>query len=121
MAKRVLALGLDPEYVNPEMLQGLSPALVRSYIDAQLERVRAMGYELRSCLVDTGDTAEKVVESELNSRTFDCVLFGAGLRDESQLLLYEKLLNLVHAKAPQAKICFNSNPGDTAEAVQRWV
>jgi hypothetical protein len=121
MAKRVLALGLDPEYVNPDQLQGLSPELVRSYIDTQLERVWAMGYELRSCLVDTGETAEQVVESELASRTFDCVLFGAGLRDDSQLLLFERLLNLVHAKAPDAKICFNSNPGDTAEAVQRWV
>jgi len=47
MAKRVLALGLDPEYVNPDQLQGLSPELVRSYIDTQLERVWAMGYELR--------------------------------------------------------------------------
>jgi hypothetical protein len=35
--------------------------------------------------------------------------------------LFERLLNLVHARAPGAKICFNSNPGDTAEAVQRWV
>lgn len=121
MVKRVLALGLDPRFVKPEQLQGLSPELVRSYIDSQLERVWAMGYELRSCLVDTGETAEKVVEAELDARTFDCVLFGAGLRDETQLLLFERLLNLVHARAPDAKICFNSNPSDTAEAVQRWV
>jgi len=121
VVKRVLALGLDPRFVKPEQLQGLSPELVRSYIDTQLERVWAMGYELRSCLVDTGETAEKVVEAELDARTFDCVLFGAGLRDETQLLLFERLLNLVHARAPDAKICFNSNPSDTAEAVQRWV
>jgi hypothetical protein len=37
------------------------------------------------------------------------------------LLLFEKLLNVVHAHAPQAKLCFNTNPGDTAEAVQRWL
>jgi hypothetical protein len=121
MAKRVLALGLDPESMDPAQLQGLSPALVKSYIATQLERVWAMGYELRSCLVDTGETAERVVETELDARPFDCVLFGAGLRDDAHLLLFERLLNLVHAKAPDAKICFNSNPGDTAEAVQRWV
>lgn len=49
------------------------------------------------------------------------MLFGAGLRDETQLLLFEKLLNIVHEKAVGAKICFNSNPADSAAAVQRWV
>jgi hypothetical protein len=121
MAKRVLALGLDAKFVDPEQLQGFSPELMQSYIDTQLERVRALGYELRSCLVDTGTTAEQVVTAELDSGKFDCVLIGAGLRDESQLLLFEKLLNLVHDLAPGAKICFNSNPDDSAEAVQRWV
>src|SRR5689334_15285438 len=121
MAKRVLALGLDPDYAEPEQLQGLSPALVRSYLNTQLERVWALGYELRSCLVDTGETAEQMLEAELDARKFDCVLIGAGLRDDRHLLLFERLLNLVHAKAPGARICFNTNPGDTAEAVQRWV
>jgi hypothetical protein len=121
MAKRVLALGLDPESVDPVQLQGLSPALVRSYIDTQLARIRAMGYELRSCLVDTDATAEKTLEAELDAGSFDCVLIGAGLRDDAHLLLFEKLLNLIHARAPGAKICFNANPGDSAEAVQRWV
>lgn len=42
-----------------------------------------------------------------------------GLTPE-HLLLFEKLLNLVHAQAPGAKICFNTKPTDTPEAVQRW-
>src|SRR5262245_30553625 len=100
MAKRVLALGLDPRSADPAQLQGLSPELIQSYIDTQLERVRAAGYELRACLVDTGATAERVVRRALESGPFDCVLFGAGLRDEAQTLLFEKLLNLVHATAP---------------------
>jgi hypothetical protein len=37
------------------------------------------------------------------------------------LLLFEKLINPVHARAPNAKICFNTTPSDTVEAVQRWV
>jgi hypothetical protein len=37
------------------------------------------------------------------------------------LLLFEKIVNLVHALAPRASICFNCNPADTAEAVQRWL
>jgi hypothetical protein len=43
------------------------------------------------------------------------------LRAAPQLRLFEKLLNLIHEQAPHAKICFNTTPGDTTEAVQRWV
>jgi hypothetical protein len=48
-------------------------------------------------------------------------MIGAGLRAPPQLLLFEKLLNLIHERAPRAKICFNTNPADSAEAVQRWI
>ncbi len=49
-------------------------------------------------------------------------MIGAGLREpRERLLLFEKMLNLVHSLAPQARICFNTTPADTAEAVQRWV
>ncbi|HLJ62475.1 MAG TPA: hypothetical protein VKT70_00090 [Stellaceae bacterium] len=57
----------------------------------------------------------------LTARSYDYVLIGAGLRvPPSQMLLFEKIINLVHARAPRAKICFNTNPGDSVEAVQRW-
>jgi hypothetical protein len=49
-------------------------------------------------------------------------VIGAGLREPpSRLLLFEQIINLVHALAPQARICFNATPADTAEAVQRWL
>ena len=121
MSINVLALGLDPRYADFSQMTGFTPAMVQSYIDAQLQKVRELGYYVESCLVDTGDTAEEVTRLHIESRTFDCVLFGAGLRAAPHLLLLEKLINLVHARAPLAKICFNTNPADSAEAVQRWV
>ena len=121
MPKTVLALGLDPRYADLTQMPGLTPALVQSYIETQLQRVRDLGYEVVSCLVDTGETAEAVTHHHLDSREFDCVLIGAGLRAASLLLLFEKLINLVHAHAPRAKVCFNSTPADSAEAVQRWI
>jgi hypothetical protein len=48
-------------------------------------------------------------------------MIGAGLRAPAQLLQFETVLNLVHARAPGAKICLNTNPSDSAEAVRRWV
>lgn len=116
----VLALGLDPAFVSFPDTPGLTPDVVRAFIDAQLERVRSLGYEVHECFVDPGETAEAVTLSQLRAQSFDCVLFGAGLRAPKHLLLFEKLLNLVHTEARNSKICFNTTPADSAEAVRRW-
>ena len=117
----VLALGLDPHFADLTSMPNLTPDLVRAFIDSQLERLRALGYGVESCLVDSGQTAEAVLKERLRKRKFDCVMIGAGLRAPEHLLLFEKLLNVVHAQIPNAKICFNTTPADSAEAVQRWV
>jgi hypothetical protein len=117
----VLALGLDPAFVDPKAMGGYTPAMVRAFIDSQLDRVRAAGYEVENCLVDLGQTAETVLSDKLRERTFDCVLIGAGLRAPENSVLFERLLNAVHSLAARAKICFNTTPGDSLEAVQRWV
>lgn len=95
--------------------------MVRAFIDAELERLRSLGYEVVSCLVDLGDTADVVLQQALAARRFDCVLIGAGLHSSGRMLLFERLLNIVHSGAPGAKICFNTSPKDSAEAVRRWV
>jgi hypothetical protein len=122
MTKKVLAIGIDPEFVDYTAMPQFSPEIFRSYVDAQIERVRGAGFEVTSCLIDLGDTAEAVMARALNSEKFDCVLIGAGLRQPGErLLLFEKVLNLVHRLAPKACICFNTNPADSVEAVERWI
>ena len=119
--KSVLAIGIDPVFADFTTLPGLTPELVRHYIDAELERVRSAGFDVESCLIDLGETAENETATVLRSRSFDCVVIGAGLREPAErLLLFEMVLNLVHALAPDARICFNRNPADTLDAVQRW-
>jgi hypothetical protein len=122
MTKSVLAIGIDPAFAEASRLGSLSPDLIRSYIADQLEQLRKRGYSVESCLLAPGPAAEHGIRSALAARKFDCVLIGAGLRaDPSQLLLFEKIINLVHALAPGASICFNTKPGDSVEAVLRWV
>ena len=62
---KVLALGLDPVFVklpdNPE----LTPEIIRAFIEMQLDRIRALGHEVQSCLVDLGETAEAVTSGYL--------------------------------------------------------
>jgi hypothetical protein len=81
-----------------------------------------LGYDVQMCLTDFGETAEAVVRGQLKQKLFDCVLIGAGIRTmPSKFLLFEKLVNVVHEHAPQAKLCFNMKPSDMAEAVRRWL
>jgi hypothetical protein len=50
------------------------------------------------------------------------VVIGAGLRTHPEhFFLFEQLVNVVHACAPAAKLCFNTRPTDTLDAVQRWL
>jgi hypothetical protein len=120
--KTVLAIGIDPALVDFSGHPQLSAELVRSYIDAELQRLRDQGFAVVPCLTDLGETAEHAVTAALSSRKFDCVVIGAGLREPPErLLLFETILNHVHRLAPQASICFNTSPADTAEAVRRWL
>jgi len=120
--KTVLAIGLDPVFVDFAAIPQFTPDMFRGFIDAQLDRLRDLGFDVVSCLIDTGETAEAVATAALRSTSFDCVVIGAGLRlPPERLMLFEKIINLVHALAPHARICFNTTPADTAEAVQRWI
>jgi hypothetical protein len=119
---KVLAIGIDPTFVDYAMMPQFTPEMFQSYIDAQLQRLRAFGFDVVSCLIDLGDTAEAVTVKALQSEPFDCVLIGAGLRQPGErLVLFEKVLNLVHRHAPDAAICFNTTPADSLEAVRRWI
>ena len=47
---------------------------------------------------------------------------GAGVRTiDEHFLVFEKLVNAVHQNAPAARIFFNTDPSNTAEAVQLWI
>lgn len=125
--KRVLVIGLQPALIDfsaPDYaaFPGLDAAKVLAGLTAAEEQLHRIGYDAQTCLVDFGETAEAVVLDRLRQARFDCVLIGAGVRTVARhFLLFEKLINLVHEHAPQAKLCFNTNPNDTAEAVRRWI
>jgi hypothetical protein len=85
--------------------------------------VAALGHTVKTLYVDDGKTAEVVLADTLANSEYDCIMIGAGLRTvPPYFLLFEKLMNVIHQHAPAStKLCFNTNPTDTAEAVQRWV
>ncbi len=121
--KTVLLIGLDPKFVDYAALPvRLDEPTLRAGLEADVRRLRGLGYDADWLLVDRGETAGSALSTALQSKTFDCILIGAGIRTVPPLfLLFEKVVNLVHEKAPHARLCFNTRPEDTAESVQRWV
>jgi hypothetical protein len=118
-------VGLDPaliDFSDPGYPPGMSTAKVLAGIKYYEDELSRLGYSVKTCLTDFGETAESVVQTQLAQQPFDCVLIGAGVRlNPSNFLLFEKLVNVVHEHAPQAKICFNQLPSDIADAVKRWL
>lgn len=120
--KSVLLIGLDPAVVDFTPFPDLNAAKLSAALQADEDRLNEVGYDAKWCLIDLGETAEAVLLERFRQKNFDCVLIGAGVRAvPKHFILFEKLINLVHEHAPRAKICFNTKPTDTAEAVQRWV
>jgi len=120
--KQVLVIGLEPTLVDFSLIPDMSAEKVSTGLEADQATLNALGYEAQLCLTDLGSTAEAVVARKLSEHTFDCIVIGAGIRTlPAYFLLFEKLINVVHQGAPGARLCFNTKPSDTAEAVQRWV
>jgi hypothetical protein len=123
--KKVLLLGIDPKFIDVNLATstGWDANRVKAVAQEENNKLMDMGYEPQICFIDLGETAESVVSDRLSRENFDCIMIGAGLRLVPQhTVLFEKIINAVHQKAPpSSKICFNTNPGDSAEAVLRWV
>jgi hypothetical protein len=118
---QVLVIGLEPTLVDFSAMPDMNAGKVRAGLEADRAKLAALGYEAELCLTDLGQTAADVVARKLSERPFDCVVIGAGIRTlPAYFLLFEQLINVVHRAAPDARICFNTRPSDTAEAVQRW-
>jgi len=122
MQKKVLLIGLHPSVVDYSSIPGLDATKLWAGLTDGERRLQELGYDAKWCLTDLGETAESVVLEQLRQKEYDCIMIGAGVRTMPQhFLLFEKLINLVHEHAPRAKLCFNTRPTDTTEAVQRWV
>ena len=125
--KKILSIGIDPFLIDFTSLEyaafpGMNAEKVAAGIDKSINELCELGYDADKCWIDFGETAIEVVSERLEKNTYACVLVGAGIRKpDTNFLLFENLVNLIHEKAPTAKICFNSTPHDAIKAIQRWV
>jgi hypothetical protein len=115
----VLVIGLDPYRVPGPW----DPKPVADAIDEGIARFAEHGLGVQTCLfgLDGSDDVLAVVTAALRAQPWECVVIGGGVRDASQLELFEQVLNLVRRYAPDAAIAFSAAPEDTFDAAARWV
>jgi UDP-N-acetylmuramoylalanine-D-glutamate ligase len=123
--KNVLLIGLDPALGNYADFPDLDATKVLAAFKVDEDRLKSLGYDVQVCWLDRSETTEAteaVVQDLLSKKQFHCILIGAGIRTgPSHFMLFERLINVLHEHAPQAKLCFNTKPSDNVEAVLRWL
>jgi hypothetical protein len=122
---RVLLLGYDPETVDfsdPALPPGMTVEKVRAGIAVALRQFAERGWEGDIGFIRPDETAGPTVERQLASKSYDCVVIGAGVRLPPRgLVLFETVINAVHKAAPGAAIAFNTRPDDSGDAAARWL
>jgi L-ascorbate metabolism protein UlaG (beta-lactamase superfamily)/predicted ester cyclase len=117
--KYALSIGWHPDAPGLPM----AAADVRRDLDEAKERLDKLGYPTDLCLLRGDEPSDMArIEETLRARRYDAIVVGAGIRLQAKHhLLFEKIVNVVHARAPHARICFNTTPLDTSDAVLRWI
>ena len=122
---RILLLGLDPETVDfsdPALPPGMTVEKVHAGITVALKQFTERGWESDVGFIRPDETAGPMVERQLRSAAYDCVVIGAGVRlPPRHLALFEVVVNAIRKAAPNAAIAFNTRPDDSADAAARWV
>jgi hypothetical protein len=123
--KRVLFVGQKPETVDfsdPAIPPGFNAEKINAGIAIGAAKIEERGWRADLCMIAPDETAGPMLEKQLASAIYDCVVIGGGLRlPTKSLLLFETVINAIHKAAPKAAIAFNTNPEDTAEAAARWL
>jgi len=122
---RVLFVGQLPETVDfsdPALPPGFNAQKINAGIAIGKAKIEERGWQADLCMIPPDEAAGPILEKQLKSATYDCVVIGGGLRlPPKSHLLFERVVNAVHRAAPNAAIAFNTRPEDTAEAAARWL
>ena len=122
---RILLVGYDPDTVDfsdPALPPGMNAEKVRAGIAAALKQFAERGWETDLSFIRPDETAGPTVERQLATKSYDCIVIGAGVRlPPTRLAIFEAVINAVHKTAPGAAIAFNTRPDDSADAAARWL
>jgi hypothetical protein len=121
----VLFVGQQPETVDfsdPAIPPGFNAQKIHAGIAIAMSKMAARGWQADLCLIPPDETADVILQKQLATKSYRCVVIGAGIRlPPKSLSLLETVINTVRKAAPNTSIAFNTRPEDTAEAAARWL
>ena len=122
---RVLFVGQAPntvDFSDPALPPGFTAEKIQAGIDLAAAKMAERGWIGDICMIAPDAAGIGMLEKQLASATYDCVVIGGGMRlPPKGLLIFEKVVNAIHQAAPGSAIAFNTTPEDTAEAAARWL
>jgi hypothetical protein len=121
---KVLSVGLHPRSLDySDVPDGLDEATLTARIEAANAALREAEPDIVPCLVDADpDSAEAAVRAHLADGPFGLAMIGGAVRMLPQYtLLFERLVNVLTDAAPGIRLCFNTAPENTLEAIRRWL
>jgi hypothetical protein len=125
MPQSVLIIGEDPTLIDfsaADAPPDMNADKVMRGLNGSRDRLQGLGYDARILLTKDADTVEAQVSAALQDHRYDVIVIGAGLRTLPPMAdQFERLMNVLHERAPQAKLAFNSRPDDSDEAALRWL
>ncbi|HVY90769.1 MAG TPA: hypothetical protein VG942_18020 [Hyphomonadaceae bacterium] len=123
--KRVLLVGIDPDKMDfsaPGTPPGVTAQLVHTAIAMGNARMDQQAIAHDMLLIAPNEPNDDALIHQLKQSNYEVVVIGGGLRKpDATVALLERTLNAIHEHAPSAKIAFNTNPTDSADAALRWL
>ena len=120
---RILFVGQKPDTVDfsdPSLPPGFNAEKINAGIAIGVAKLEERGWQGDTCMITPDEAGGAMLEKQLKSAVYDCVVIGGGLRIPPRSLpLFETVVNIVHKTAPSAAIAFNTRPEDTADAAAR--
>lgn len=119
----ILIIGEDPARIDfdaPGAPEGVTAATITDGLNGGRDRLRAAGH--RADILWTRDAIEDEASQALAATRYDVIVIGAGLRTLPPMAdKFERLINVILRESPASRVAFNSYPGDTDIAAQRWL
>jgi hypothetical protein len=120
----VLSIGLHPRALDYSILpDGVDEASLTERIQRGNAALRDEGFDVVLCQVGTSpDTAEELIRDTLDGGPFGLAMIGGGVRMiPEHTELFERLVNVLHEVSPGIRMCFNTAPDNTVDALRRWI
>lgn len=105
------------------MPDGVEEASLTARIERGNAALRDAGFDVTLCQVGTSPgTAEQLIRDALEGASFGLAMIGGGIRMiPENTELFERIVNVLHEVSPGIRLCFNTTPDNTVDALRRWI